>query len=319
VKTYLYAHAQILAQHDGHYAEPIYFYLHDRLGSVRQVIDTDGTVKNTYTYNPWGQPFTAEVEATVDNPWTFTGQWYDAEIAQYFLRARMYDPAIYRFTARDPRRGTFTEPLELHRYLYCLNDPLNRMDPEGRFSYGEIAVGAGINATLSGIGAYMQGSRGWGLMMPIVRGAFEGGMSSMFAAGVAAKWTANVAGAVQRAAAAGMLTGAFNTAVHELGDFAEARLARREYEFSLGETFAHLGFNMIGGGLAQGFLAKHCNLQAFYNRHSRWLNPYDIQRMQSLRKVEEQALLGFFSVIHNVRTYLTEEAFDNAREWGYEW
>ncbi len=56
VKTYLYTHAQILAQHDGHYAASIYFYLHDRLGSVRQVIDTDGAVANTYTYEPFGAP-----------------------------------------------------------------------------------------------------------------------------------------------------------------------------------------------------------------------------------------------------------------------
>ena len=140
VKTYLYAHAQILAQHDGHYAESIYFYLHDRLGSVRQVIDADGAVANTYTYEPFGLPFASEVAETVSNPWQFTGQYFDAEIAQYYLRARMYDPAIYRFTGRDPDLGQWTEPLTLHRYLYCLNDPIDRIDLTGEFSYGEILV-----------------------------------------------------------------------------------------------------------------------------------------------------------------------------------
>ena len=43
-KTYLYANSQILAQYDGDYTADKYFYLHDRLGSVRQVIDAAGAV-----------------------------------------------------------------------------------------------------------------------------------------------------------------------------------------------------------------------------------------------------------------------------------
>jgi len=30
-------------------------YLHDRLGNVRQIIDTSGNVKNMYTYEPFGK------------------------------------------------------------------------------------------------------------------------------------------------------------------------------------------------------------------------------------------------------------------------
>ena len=32
-----------------------YFYLHDRLGSVRLVIDDDGDVVSHYTYEPFGE------------------------------------------------------------------------------------------------------------------------------------------------------------------------------------------------------------------------------------------------------------------------
>jgi hypothetical protein len=42
MKTYVYGNSQILAQHDGDYAAARYFYLHDRLGSVREIINTDG-------------------------------------------------------------------------------------------------------------------------------------------------------------------------------------------------------------------------------------------------------------------------------------
>ena len=86
-----------------------------------------------YTYQPFGDDFTSELEEQVTNNFKFTGQWYDSEISQYYLRARDYYPAIYRFTSRDPVKGKFKEPLTLHVYLYCANDPLNRIDPSGNF------------------------------------------------------------------------------------------------------------------------------------------------------------------------------------------
>ena len=130
-KTYLYANSQVIAQHDGHYGDDIYFYLHDRLGSVRQVIDTDANVENKYVYQPFGESFASEVAETITNDFKFTGQFYDSEIEQYYLRARMYDPAAYRFASRDPYEGSFENPLELHRYLYCLNEPVDYCDPTG--------------------------------------------------------------------------------------------------------------------------------------------------------------------------------------------
>jgi len=63
----------------------------------------------------------------------FTGQYYDSEIDEYYLRARQYDPYISRFTSRDPVLGEFEEPLTLHKYLYCTNDPINKVDPTGQY------------------------------------------------------------------------------------------------------------------------------------------------------------------------------------------
>ena len=125
---------QIVAQHYGDHTAGRYFYLHDRLGSVRLIIDSSGNVKNRYTYKPFGEVFTAETEETIGNPFGFTGQWYDAEIGEYFLRARMYDPHINRFTGRDPVFGEFQEPLTLHKYLYCGNNPINFTDINGKWA-----------------------------------------------------------------------------------------------------------------------------------------------------------------------------------------
>jgi len=132
-KTYIYANSQILAQHDGGHTTDRYFYLHDRLGSVRQIIKYTSSVElvSHYTYNPFGELFPTEFSEGVSNPFKFTGQYYDSEIDQYYLRARMYDPHLYRFISRDIIDGKFERPLTLHKYLYCINDPVNGIDPTG--------------------------------------------------------------------------------------------------------------------------------------------------------------------------------------------
>jgi len=158
--SYIYADGQILAQYDGDpRADPpaaIYFYLHDRLGSVRQVIDDTAAVVNHYTYEPYGR--TLDSAETVTNPWRFTGQYYDAEIEEYHLRARQYNPFLARFTARDPVWGKFREPLTLQKYLYCGSDPVNRLDLGGEeFSLTGFTWNMGINATLGAIEAAYKG------------------------------------------------------------------------------------------------------------------------------------------------------------------
>jgi RHS repeat-associated protein len=129
LKKYIYANSQIVAQHDVNDNNKLYFYLHDRLGSVRQLINTSGIVIRLYTYNPFGE--TLETDGSFANPFKFSGQFFDDEIGQYHLRARQYDPYISRFTSRDPVMGKFKEPLTLHVYLYCTNNPINLIDPWG--------------------------------------------------------------------------------------------------------------------------------------------------------------------------------------------
>jgi len=163
-KTYIYANSQIVAQHNGDHTANIYFYLHDRLGSVRQIIDTSGLVKNTYTYEPFGKLFATETAENVTNSFKFTGQYFDDEIDEYYLRARQYDPHIGRFTTRDPVFGQFEDPLSLHAYLYCINEPVNRLDPDGKFA-ASIGLSVSGNFTLSNIpaGKFVEGALPKGL------------------------------------------------------------------------------------------------------------------------------------------------------------
>jgi RHS repeat-associated protein len=124
-------------QHNGDYTTQRYYYLNDRLGSVRLLIDETGAVKNCYTYDPWGKAL--ETQETISNDYCFAGYFWDDETKQYYCVNRYYKPELMRFTSYDSVMGKFEEPLSLHRYLYCENDPINRFDPLGLFylPYGQ--------------------------------------------------------------------------------------------------------------------------------------------------------------------------------------
>jgi RHS repeat-associated protein len=136
VKSSVHANNQVIAQHDGGSSASLYFYTHDRLGSARQLFDpADLSIENNYTFDAWGLPIAGETSENIFNPYGFAGYLWDSEISLYHCNARMYDPVLGRFTSRDLVTGTFHEPMSLHKYLYCQNDPINRIDPMGLYSY----------------------------------------------------------------------------------------------------------------------------------------------------------------------------------------
>jgi RHS repeat-associated protein len=151
-KSYIYSNnGQILCQRNGGQSAAEYFYVSDRLGSVRQMIDSTGDVLRNYTYGPFGQSLeSGKAGSPPSNPFMFTGQWFDSEIAQYYLRARMYDPQLMRFTARDPVRGKFKHPMSLHKYLYCLNNPISHTDPTGEATTTDVLYTNSQRAVLMG-------------------------------------------------------------------------------------------------------------------------------------------------------------------------
>jgi len=174
-KKYVYANSQILSQYDGD-TSSWYYYLHDRPGSVRQLIkyvSPNVNVVKLYTYEPFGK--TLEDEGTLSNPFMFTGQWYDSETGQYYLRARQYEPYISRFTSCDPVTGKFEEPLTLHRYLYCGNDPIDFVDTNGEWA---LMLGASVagNFTFSNLNFGGWQERG---LNSVIQGVSKGSLGSL--------------------------------------------------------------------------------------------------------------------------------------------
>ncbi len=125
------------------------YYIHDRLGSVRVVTNRSISVLNNYTYTPYGEDIAGQTTETVVNNVRYAGYQYDNELSQYYVWARMYSPYMARFNGYDPVLGDYQEPLTLHQYLYCLNDPINMYDPDGRFAMMDNVTAMGRYAQMA--------------------------------------------------------------------------------------------------------------------------------------------------------------------------
>ncbi|UCF00175.1 MAG: RHS repeat-associated core domain-containing protein [Planctomycetota bacterium] len=79
----------------------------------------------------------------------YAGEQFDIDAQMYYLRARYYDQNNGRFNRTDPWAGSPQDPQSLHKYLYCHNNPVNGIDPSGRFAYLMIGIISVIGALLS--------------------------------------------------------------------------------------------------------------------------------------------------------------------------
>jgi RHS repeat-associated protein len=111
------------------------YYLQDAQGSTRTLTDASGNVTDTYAYTAFGE--TLSHNGASVNPYLYTGQQFDAASGLYYLRARYYDPALGRFLSRDVYPYALDNLLELNRYLYGLDNPVNALDPTGRQAFVE--------------------------------------------------------------------------------------------------------------------------------------------------------------------------------------
>ncbi|MGA1823831.1 MAG: RHS repeat-associated core domain-containing protein [bacterium] len=120
-----------------------YYYLSDGLGSINQIADSLGNIQQEYTYDSFGN--IVNQAGIVNNPYTYTGREFDSESGLYYYRARFYDPRIGRFLTQDPIGFAGGDT---NLYTYCMNNPVNWIDPWGFFT---VSVGITISGGL-GIG-----------------------------------------------------------------------------------------------------------------------------------------------------------------------
>ncbi|MEJ2754521.1 MAG: RHS repeat-associated core domain-containing protein [Gammaproteobacteria bacterium] len=124
-----------------------YFYHYDGLGSTRALSDATGSITDTYDYETFGTLLNKTGETA--NDYLFTGEQYNQGLGQYYLRARYYDQGVGRFTQMDTWMGNNYDPVTLHKYLYANVDPVNYVDPTGKFGVGSFSFSSGISLTFS--------------------------------------------------------------------------------------------------------------------------------------------------------------------------
>ncbi len=103
------------------------WYLPDKLGSVRDIVDSSGNELDHVVFDSFGNVVT-DANAANGDRFKYAGMEYDSATGQYYDRARYYDAAIGRFMSQDPM-GFAAGDANLYRYVG--NQPSDMVDPSG--------------------------------------------------------------------------------------------------------------------------------------------------------------------------------------------
>ena len=113
------------------------YYVADHLGSMRMVVGSDNTVKETINYYPFGSEMRmgdpAQMAGEFLQPYRFTGKELDRVngLDMYNFGARWYDVAgVPMWTSVDPLAEKY---YHISPYAYCGGDPVNYVDPTGKY------------------------------------------------------------------------------------------------------------------------------------------------------------------------------------------
>jgi RHS repeat-associated protein len=104
-----------------------FLYTHDRLGSIREMTDSNASAltRARYEYEAFGER--SLVGGDKSTPFGFTGHYMHEVSGLAMARFRVYDSRLARWLSEDP--------LDLddgpNKYAYSHNAPVNRVDPDG--------------------------------------------------------------------------------------------------------------------------------------------------------------------------------------------
>ncbi|MFY8351368.1 RHS repeat-associated core domain-containing protein [Pseudoalteromonas sp. SSM20] len=126
LKTYLYGD-DLISQTDSNNTTNTFHY--DGLGSTHLLSSDTGEQSDTYNYLAFGEVLNKSV--ATDNNYLYTGEQFDGDLEQYYLRARYYDQNLGRMTQMDSWQGRQAKPISLSKYTYTASSPVHFVDPSG--------------------------------------------------------------------------------------------------------------------------------------------------------------------------------------------
>ena len=135
------------------YNDNTYYYIKDVFDSIIGIIDSNYNIIVEYKYDTWGNIIGVFDENSNDisnnpnhignlNPYRYRGYYYDRETNLYYLGYRYYSPTLHRFISTDC--ATYDDIVGGNLYVYCNNNPVIKVDDNGKVPFAAIVIVGGI-------------------------------------------------------------------------------------------------------------------------------------------------------------------------------
>lgn len=124
------------------------FYLTDKQGSVRSILDAGFDVVDRLEFDAFGNFILLPGTDVPDTRYAFQGREYDKTTGLYYYRARYYDPVARRFVSQDPLKF---DSGDFNFYRFVNNSAANWIDPFGLKPVSSYAVAAKEILTEAGL------------------------------------------------------------------------------------------------------------------------------------------------------------------------
>ena len=109
--------------------EETFFYHSDHLGSTSYITDDHANITQFDAYLPYGELLVDEHSSSEELPYKFNGKQFDDETGLYYYGARYMNPVASIWYGVDPIREMYVAN---SCYIYCLNNPIIFIDPNGK-------------------------------------------------------------------------------------------------------------------------------------------------------------------------------------------
>jgi len=143
-------------------SDEVFTYTKDHLGSVKDITDNQGKLRQRYHYSAYG---VTKIEKDddrrsgqlIESNYAYTSREFEPETGCYYYRARWYCPQMEKFILEDPL-GLAASPNKLQ---YLLNNPMIGTDPDGLYPdyngpRGTGNPGVSSSSCISGYGTICQ-------------------------------------------------------------------------------------------------------------------------------------------------------------------
>ena len=112
--------------------DELYWYHPDHMGSSSWITFTDGEAIQHLHYLPFGEDLVNQQLTAVGAIFTFSAKEKDAETGYSYFGSRYYSSDLSIWLSVDPQASKYPQQ---SNYVYCSNNPIKVVDPNGETEY----------------------------------------------------------------------------------------------------------------------------------------------------------------------------------------